>query len=43
MLSLPLSSLFRGSDWWQAARIADAYQAAKEAGSFKMFLSLDMT
>jgi glucan endo-1,3-alpha-glucosidase len=35
--------LFRGSDWWQPARIADAYQAAQELGAgFKMFLSIDM-
>jgi glucan endo-1,3-alpha-glucosidase len=43
MLNQPLSSLFRGSDWWQPARIADAYQAAQELGAgFKMFLSIDM-
>nr|XP_018261580.1 uncharacterized protein I303_06018 [Kwoniella dejecticola CBS 10117]OBR83738.1 hypothetical protein I303_06018 [Kwoniella dejecticola CBS 10117] len=32
-----------GSDSWQSARIADAYAAAKADGSFKMFLSMDVT
>ncbi|KAG8831973.1 hypothetical protein FRC17_002259 [Serendipita sp. 399] len=33
-----------GRDSWQAARVADAYAAAKSLGtSFKMFLSLDMS
>ena len=36
-------ALNMGSDWWQAARVADAYAAATEAGGFTMFLSLDMT
>jgi glucan endo-1,3-alpha-glucosidase len=32
-----------GSDSWQPARVSDAYSAAESQGSFKMFLSLDMT
>ena len=36
-------ALNMGSDWWQTARVADAYAAAAEAGDFTMFLSLDMT
>ncbi|KAJ9112555.1 hypothetical protein QFC19_000572 [Naganishia cerealis] len=32
-----------GSDWWQSARVTDAYEAAEAAGGFTMFLSLDMT
>ncbi|WVQ72136.1 hypothetical protein IAR50_001681 [Cryptococcus sp. DSM 104548] len=32
-----------GSDSWQPARIADAYAAAKAQGSFKLFLSMDVT
>lgn len=36
-------ALNMGSDWWQTARVADAYAAAVEAGDFTMFLSLDMT
>ncbi len=36
-------ALNMGSDWWQPLRVADAYAAANAAGSFTMFLSLDMT
>ena len=37
-------ALNMGSDWWQPARISDAYTAAEQSGTgFKMFLSLDMT
>jgi glucan endo-1,3-alpha-glucosidase len=37
-------ALNMGSDYWQPARIADAYTAAQQSGTgFKMFLSLDMT
>lgn len=36
-------ALNMGSDYWQSARIADAYAAAEEVGGFTMFLSLDMT
>ncbi|ADV23630.1 glucan endo-1,3-alpha-glucosidase agn1 [Cryptococcus gattii Ru294] len=32
-----------GRDTWQPARIADAYAAAKAQGSFKLFLSLDVS
>ncbi|OWZ63616.1 hypothetical protein AYX14_06683 [Cryptococcus neoformans] len=32
-----------GIDTWQPARIADAYAAAKAQGSFKLFLSLDVS
>ncbi|WVQ80186.1 hypothetical protein IAT38_002291 [Cryptococcus sp. DSM 104549] len=32
-----------GSDSWQPARIASAYAAAAAQGSFKMFLSMDVT
>ncbi|WWC71473.1 uncharacterized protein I206_105431 [Kwoniella pini CBS 10737] len=32
-----------GSDSWQPSRIADAYAAAKADGSFKLFLSMDVT
>ncbi|ODN90837.1 hypothetical protein L198_06154 [Cryptococcus wingfieldii CBS 7118] len=32
-----------GSDSWQTSRIADAYAAAKAQGSFKLFLSMDVT
>ncbi len=35
-------ALNMGSDYWQPARVADAYTAANAAG-FKVFLSLDMT
>ena len=37
-------ALNMGSDYWQPARIADAYSAAQQSGTgFKLFLSLDMT
>ena len=37
-------ALNMGSDYWQPARIKDAYDAAEQSGtSFKLFLSLDMT
>lgn len=37
-------ALNMGSDYWQPARIADAYTAAQNSGTgFKLFLSLDMT
>ncbi|KAL1748391.1 glycoside hydrolase family 71 protein [Schizophyllum fasciatum] len=37
-------ALNMGTDDWQPERVADAYQAAQEAGNdFKLFLSLDMT
>ncbi|KAJ9123152.1 hypothetical protein QFC22_001345 [Naganishia vaughanmartiniae] len=36
-------ALNMGSDWWQPARVTDAYAAAEAAGGFTMFLSLDMT
>lgn len=37
-------ALNMGTDEWQPARVADAYQAAQESGTnFKLFLSLDMT
>ncbi|KAJ7650688.1 glycoside hydrolase family 71 protein [Roridomyces roridus] len=36
-------SLNVGSDPWQPARVADAYSAAKMQGSFKLFLSFDMS
>ncbi|KAJ9124508.1 hypothetical protein QFC24_003299 [Naganishia onofrii] len=36
-------ALNMGSDWWQSARVSDAYAAAEAAGGFTMFLSLDMT
>jgi glucan endo-1,3-alpha-glucosidase len=32
-----------GSDSWEAAHVKEAYQAAEADGSFKMFLSLDMS
>ncbi|ODN83711.1 hypothetical protein L202_01805 [Cryptococcus amylolentus CBS 6039] len=32
-----------GSDSWQTSRIADAYAAAKAQGSFKLFLSMDVS
>lgn len=35
-------ALNMGSDWWQPARVNDAYNAASAVG-FKVFLSLDMT
>ncbi|KAF9013289.1 glycosyl hydrolase family 71-domain-containing protein [Cyathus striatus] len=37
-------ALNSGTDDWQPARVADAYEAAKESGlDFKLFISLDMT
>lgn len=36
-------ALNMGSDYWQPARVADAYAAAAAAGGFTVFLSLDMT